>query len=284
MWGDLMDKNEQQPDIIDEDLYEEFDDEELYELVEQARKEVLIKSKLENLEQKPKRPFPKWTFWLIAIVLMLNVMAILPKTFSIPAIDFLITSAELSTDEEIKTYKEAVVVVETKESKGTGFSISKDGYILTNAHVVDEETMVTVSFPEKGLFNAEVVENYPDVDLAVLKTETEEELPYLNVADTVEYEENESISFIGNPLAFNGIANKGTVIGYTQLADWDRPVLMIEAPVYRGNSGSPIINEDGIVIGVIFATLDHEEHGKVGLFIPIEYFHQKEKNNSSSMN
>lgn len=275
-----MGKNEQKHDIIDKDLYEEFEEDELYELVEQARKDVLIKSKLENSKQKPKRPFPKWMFWLIAIALIINVIAILPKTFSIPAIDFLITSAKLSTDEEIKSYKEAVVVVETEDSKGTGFSISKEGYIITNYHVVEDESNVTVAYPENGLIKADVLEKYPDVDLALLKADTEEELPYLTLADEAKFKENEHISFIGNPLAFNGIANEGTIIGYTQLSDWDKPVLMIKAPVYRGNSGSPIINEEGTVIGIIFATLDHEIHGKVGLFIPIDYFHQQEKNNA----
>ena len=51
---------------------------------------------------------------------------------------------------------------------------------------------------------------------------------------------------------------------------------MMKAPVYRGNSGSPVLNKDGKVIGVIFATLDHDEHGRVGLFVPIdEYLNKK---------
>ena len=273
-----MEKNEEQkPDIIDEDLYEEFDDEELYEIVEQARKDALIKATIEYSTKKPKRPFPRWMFWLIAIAMILNVIAILPSTFSIPAIDFLITSAKLSSNEDIQTYKEAVVVIETKESKGTGFAISSDGYILTNYHVIDDGTNILVAFPEEGLFSAEIVKEYPDVDLALLKAESDVELPYLNLAEQTIFDENETINFIGNPLAFNGIANKGSIIGYTQLKSWEEPVLMIEAPVYRGNSGSPIINQDGQVIGVIFATLNHDTHGKVGLFIPIDYYHDKIK-------
>lgn len=277
-----MERNDKEkPDIIDEDLYEEFDEEEMLEIVEAARKEALIKSTIEYKDKKPKRPFPKWTFWLIAIALLINVVALLPRTFSIPAIDFLVTSAKLSADEEIKLYKEAVVVVETGNSKGTGFAISSDGYIITNAHVVDEETSVTVAFPELGLYGAKVVETYPDVDLALLKTDTEDELPFLELAEQTTFEENDKINFIGNPLAFNGIANQGTIIGYTDLTSWELPVVMIEAPVYRGNSGSPIINEKGNVIGVIFATLNHNEHGNVGLFIPIDYFYENSKESTS---
>ncbi len=49
---------------------------------------------------------------------------------------------------------------------------------------------------------------------------------------------------------------------------------MLKAPVYRGNSGSPVINQSGKVIGVIYATRQSDEHGKVGLAIPIDAFHQ----------
>src|SRR5690625_3184682 len=147
-------------DIIDEDLYEELDEDELLELVEAARQEALLKAKRRQ-EEKPKSPFPRWFFWLIAIALMFNVIALLPQTFSIPAIDFLITSAKLSTKAEIKQYKEAVVVIETENSKGTGFAINADGVILTNEHVVDGNNKVTVAFPNDGLFTGTVVEKYP---------------------------------------------------------------------------------------------------------------------------
>src|SRR5690625_7750205 len=77
-------------------------------------------------QRTTKRPFPKWAFWLIASAMMFNIIALLPQTFSIPAIDFLITSAKLSTQSDIKSYKKAVVVIETNDSKGTGYSISED--------------------------------------------------------------------------------------------------------------------------------------------------------------
>ena len=49
---------------------------------------------------------------------------------------------------------------------------------------------------------------------------------------------------------------------------------MMKAPVYRGNSGSPVLNQEGQVIGIVFATLNHETHGKVGLFVPIDEYYR----------
>ncbi|MFD2630257.1 S1C family serine protease [Oceanobacillus kapialis] len=265
-------EDKEKPDIIDEDLYEEFDDEELYEIVQEERRKAWQRDK-EEKDGKPKRPFPKWIFWVIALALAFNVFALIPQTFSIPAIDFLITSAKLSADEDIRTYKKAVVVVETENAKGTGFSIDSSGTILTNHHVIEGEEQVTVAFPDDGLFEAEVVKTNPSIDLAVLQVDGTN-LPSLELADSPKISEDLPITFIGNPLRFNGIANEGTIAGYTQLNDWEREVVMIKAPVYRGNSGSPIINEQGKVIGVVFATLDHETEGKVGLFVPITYFEE----------
>ncbi|WP_186579312.1 S1C family serine protease [Aquibacillus kalidii] len=260
-------------DVIDEDLYEEFDDEELFELIEMERQKALAKSKE---EKKPKRPFPKWAFWLIAIAMFINVIAILPKTFSIPALEFLVTSARLVADPAIDEYQESIVVIETETGKGTGFSISSDGYIITNYHVIDDTRDALAAFPEEGLFDAKIVETYPEVDLALLKVEGEK-LPFLPLATETTFSEKEHINFIGNPLKFNGIANEGNVLGYTQLKDWDQEVLMLDAPVYRGNSGSPVINSDGEVIAVIFATLNHEKHGRIGLAVPIDYYHDRAK-------
>ncbi|WP_099157379.1 S1C family serine protease [Virgibacillus ndiopensis] len=269
----MNNNNQYDHDVIDDDLYEEIDDEALFELVEQERKKSLARTRQEKENPKPKRPFPKWAFWLIAIALIFNLVALLPKTFSIAAIDFLMTSAKLSAQDDISTYKKAVVVVETNDGKGTGFAISSDGTIITNHHVIEGEDSVTVAFPDNGLYQADVIADYPDVDIAVLHVEGKD-LPHLTLAEKTTVSSEEPIYFIGNPLYFNGIANKGTIIGYTQLNDWNERVLMIEAPVYRGNSGSPVINEQGKVIGVVFATLDHDIHGKVGLFIPIDYFYE----------
>src|SRR5699024_1099250 len=101
------------------------------------------------------------------------------------------------------------------------------------------------------------------------------DVPYLTLAKQTSFTQHESVYFIGNPLNFHGIANKGTVLDYTRLQSWSKDVIMMKAPVYRGSSGSPVINDRGEVIGVVFATTENNEYGKVGLFIPIDYYWEK---------
>lgn len=251
---------------------EDLDDDELQDLVLEAQREALEKAAAEKNIRRTYRPFPKWIFWIMATTLALSTFAIVFQIYSIPALEFLKASSELSSNPKIAEYKEAVVVVATENTKGTGFSINEQGTIITNYHVVEGNESMIVSFPDGERFNADVTNVFPDIDLAVLEVNGTD-LPHLTLAEETTFYDHEPITFIGNPLSFSGIANKGNTIDYIQLSDWDIPVVMIEAPVYRGNSGSPVINEDGEVIGIVFATLDEETHGKVGLFIPVDAYY-----------
>lgn len=256
---------------MDEDLMEDIDEEEMQELVAQAKAEAQERARQEEEEPKSKRRFPKIIAILIAFAMTFYVLSLFPRVISVPAVDFLQASSRLSQDEQIAAFKEAVVTIETNDGKGTGFAISDEGTILTNYHVIENEQTVTVAFPEEGLFQGEVVEEMPEIDLAVVEVDGAD-FPYLTLDETASPEYEDEIRFIGNPLFFNGIANEGTILGPLQLSGWEKEVMMIQAPVYRGNSGSPVINMEGNVIGVIFATLDHEAHGRIGLYVPINYF------------
>ncbi|PIC65226.1 serine protease [Sporosarcina sp. P13] len=258
-------------------LQEELDDEVLQELVLEAQREALEKAAAEKNIRRTYRPFPKWIFWIMAMTLAISTFSIMFQIYSIPAIEFLKTSSTLSKNLHIAEYKKSIVIVATGDSKGTGYSISDDGTILTNYHVIEGNKSVLVSFPKGERFTATVTKTFPSIDMAVINVNGED-LPHLTLADETHFYDHEPITIIGNPLSFSGIANQGNTIDYIQLPDWENPVVMIKAPVYRGNSGSPVINENGEVIGTIFATLDEKSHGKVGLFIPIDLYYDAMEN------
>lgn len=253
------------------------------ELTEEEFIELVLAEQEKSLRQPPvakkkkKSLFSKWMMITMSFVLLLSSFSILFEILSIPAVQFLKTSTTLSKDEAMAPLKESVVVITAENSKGTGFSISSDGQIITNYHVIEGKKIINVLFPNHGTFQATVTESYPDIDVAVLSVEGNE-LPYVNLAERLPETPELPVRFIGNPLSFHLIINEGHLLSYTTLQDWEQPVMMMEAPVYRGNSGSPVFNEDLEVIGIVFATLQTEQYGKVGLVIPIEYLFEKRLN------
>ena len=234
------------------------------------------KQRLHGTKQKKRKPLIKWIVWSMAFVLFFNTIALVFEIYSIPAMEFLKVSSRLSEQADIQQYKKAVVEVSTGSSKGTGFAISRDGLVVTNEHVVDDAQTLSVVFPEKGLYEAELIASYPNVDLAVLQVQGHD-FPALELAVDPDFSQNEPIYFIGNPLSFTGIANEGILLEPILLDQWTDPVMMMQAPVYKGNSGSPVLNEQGQVIGVVFATMKKEPYGRVGLFVPIQTLHHLRK-------
>ncbi|HEY0827164.1 MAG TPA: serine protease [Bacilli bacterium] len=216
---------------------------------------------------------------LLAFVLLGNILVFWPQVYSLPAIQFLKKSAELSKIEIIQQYKQAVVVVKADNRKGTGFNIDPRGYIITNHHIVEDEKHSTVSFATGETYQTEIVVNDPAIDIAILRIkkgsgDPELNLPLLEIEPNGKADPGLPVYIIGNPLFFKRIANEGSVMGMTLLEDWELPVMVIDAPIYRGNSGSPVINDRGKVIAVVFATTKIpvvDKTTKVGLATPIGY-------------
>ncbi|WP_066300323.1 S1C family serine protease [Bacillus sp. FJAT-29937] len=213
--------------------------------------------------QKRRNLFVKRTISVgVAIALLVSLLQIWPQLFNLSSINFLQKSAELSKQEDIQKYKEAVVTVNDQNSRGTGFNISENGLIITNHHVVDNMYPITVTFPNGEIFQATILQSYPDIDLAFLHIEGKH-LPALSLSQPDTWIVSDQIYVIGNPLLHNQIAIDGEILeGSDKNED-----LRLSSPIYNGNSGSPVINLEGNVIGVVFAITTKDQ---IGLAIPIE--------------
>ena len=150
---------------------------------------------------------------------------------------------------------------QTRREKGyataTGFFVTRDGHLLTNHHVIDGAKEVTVVMPDGVQLLARVVRSDPANDVALLKVETASDpLPFSREGNVSRGDE---VFTLGYPLiALQGQDQKATfgrVNSLSGLKD-DIRYLQIDVPVQPGNSGGPLINAHGQVVGVVTATLD----------------------------
>lgn len=156
-------------------------------------------------------------------------------------------------DSVVQVYIEPAAGAPRQQLRGSGFNLAAEGLIATNRHLVEGALSVRVSFPGRGTFRAESWVVSPYTDLALVKLDAEG-LPYVNIT-LQPVLPGEEVLIIGNPLQFARVANRGEVLGYREARGRDIPVLIIEALIYPGSSGSPVFNEQGEVVGVIYATL-----------------------------
>ncbi len=151
-------------------------------------------------------------------------------------------------------------------SLGSGFIIDASGYVITNNHVVEEADEISVILPDKSKYKAKIVGRDPKTDLALLKVDAKKDLPFVTLGDSDAMRVGDWVIAIGNPFGLGGSVTQGIIsargrnINSGALDDF----LQTDAPINRGNSGGPLFNTKGEVIGINSAIFS-PSGGSVGI-------------------
>jgi serine protease Do len=160
-----------------------------------------------------------------------------------------------------------------QHGQGSGFIISKDGFILTNNHVVDGADTIKVTLSDDRDFDARVVGTDPQSDVALLKIEDPHNLPVLPLGDSSNLEPGEWVIAIGNPFGLSQTVTIGVVSATGRssvgINDYEN-FIQTDAAINPGNSGGPLINGRGEVVGINTALFSRTGgYMGIGFAIPI---------------
>ncbi len=158
-------------------------------------------------------------------------------------------------------------------SGGTGFLIEPDGYILTNNHVIEGADKVEVKVGDKDDYKAKVVGRDPATDLALLKIEGTKPFPTVRLGDSDKIRVGEWVMAIGDPLNFDKsvtvgvLSGKGRYAGLSRATSAFENLLQTDAAINFGNSGGPLVNVNGEVVGINTAISRFAQN--IGFAVPI---------------
>ena len=157
---------------------------------------------------------------------------------------------------------------------GSGFIVDKSGYIVTNAHVIEDAARITVKLDSGEEFTATVVgmDGRSETDLAVLKIDAHRDLPFIKFGDSDKTEVGDWVLAIGSPFGLSKSVSAGIISHIRRETPYSTPFqrfIQTDAAINPGNSGGPLVNMDGDVIGVNsqIATSSGEYSG-VGFALP----------------
>jgi serine protease Do len=154
-------------------------------------------------------------------------------------------------------------------SLGSGFIIDKDGYVVTNNHVIEDADQIKVKLKDEHEFDAKIVGRDPNTDIALLKIESTQDLPTVKLGDSDALKVGQWVVAIGSPFGLEhtvtaGIVSaKGRVIGSGPYDDF----IQTDASINPGNSGGPLLNLKGEVIGINTAIIASGQG--IGFAIPV---------------
>ncbi len=154
--------------------------------------------------------------------------------------------------EFFERFFEGVPEQRTRHSLGSGIIYDKEGYIITNNHVVERASEIKVKLHDGSEYDAKVIGTDPKTDLALIKIEADKPLPTLTLGDSDALQVGEWVVAIGNPFGLEHtvtvgvVSAKGRVIGTGPYDDF----IQTDASINPGNSGGPLLNTSGEVVGV----------------------------------
>ncbi len=160
-----------------------------------------------------------------------------------------------------------------QQGQGSGFIISKDGFILTNNHVVDGADSIKVTLSDNRDFDAKVIGTDPQTDVALIKISDPKNLPVLPLGDSSNLEAGEWVIAIGNPFGLSQTVTVGVVsatgrssVGISEYENF----IQTDAAINPGNSGGPLINGRGEAVGINTALFSRTGgYMGIGFAIPI---------------
>jgi serine protease Do len=167
---------------------------------------------------------------------------------------------------------------QTQRALGSGFIIDKDGYVLTNRHVVEGADKISVTLADGKTYDAKLVGKDARTDIALVKIEPKESLTTLPLGNSDQTEVGEWVMAIGNPF---GLGGNSVTVGVISFKGRDIPnlgtrgtsvqMLQTDASINPGNSGGPLINTRGEVIGIntLIITQGPQQSAGVGFAVPI---------------
>ena len=151
-------------------------------------------------------------------------------------------------------------------SLGSGFVVDPKGIIITNNHVIEEADEITINFSDGTKLPAELIGRDPKTDLAVLQVETKKRLPFVPLGDSDAARVGDWVIAIGNPFGLGGSLSAGIISAINRdinAGPYDS-FIQTDAAINRGNSGGPLFNMKGEVIGVNSAIIS-PSGGSVGI-------------------
>ena len=230
--------------------------------------------------------FSKKIFFLIIILNFSSLQAKeVPNSFADLAEKLMPSVVNISTTQTIKTttnqfpfqfppgspfgemFKDFERPTERKASSlGSGFIIKEDGVVITNNHVISNAEDILIRVGDKE-YDAEVIGSDPYMDLAVLKIKTKDKFKPVSFGDSSKARVGDWVVAIGNPFGLGGTVTSGIIsarnrqIGLTRYEDF----IQTDASINQGNSGGPLFNIKGEVIGVNTAIIAPGQSGSIGI-------------------